>query len=205
MDVFPRFRKSDFYAQYIETKLIESRPVSVKDFRVVRYIGEGAFGTVDAVEKEDSGMVYAQKKINKKQMVAQKSVDAVLDERNFLAQMDSRFVTNLSYAFQDKDFVYLLLDYQTGGDLKYHLSRVGQFPLEQSVFYAAQILLGLDHLHSLDILYRDMKLENVLMDGEGNLRLSDLGLAKQTTSKVRGNSGTPGYTAPEVIDNLPYD
>ena len=98
------------------------------------------------------------------------------------------------------------MDLMIGGDLKYHLNSEKIFRTEKSVFYAAQVLLGLEHIHSKGIIYRDLKLENVLLDEHGNVKLSDLGLAvKEKPEGVRGYAGTPGYTAPEVVLSHYYD
>ncbi|ETO03866.1 rhodopsin kinase, partial [Reticulomyxa filosa] len=98
------------------------------------------------------------------------------------------------------------MDLMAGGDLKYHLNMDKQFSEERSRFYAAEVLLGLEHIHSKGIIYRDLKLENVLLDSRGHCKISDLGLAvKMETGGVRGYAGTPGYTAPEVVLSLHYD
>jgi serine/threonine protein kinase len=118
--------------------------------------------------------------------------------------MKSEFVTNLKYALQDEETLYLVMDLMLGGDLKFHLINAGRFTEKRSRFYAAQVLLGLEHVHKLSIIYRDMKLENVLLDSQGHCRLSDLGLAVVTKVKIKGYAGTPGYTAPEMIKNKLY-
>lgn len=104
----------------------------------------------------------------------------------------------------DENSLYLVLDLMVGGDLKFHLNKDQRFSEERSRFYAAEILLGLEHIHSKNLVYRDMKLENVLLDESGHCRISDLGLAVQVSDTVRGYAGTPGYTAPEIIKNKNY-
>jgi len=91
-----------------------------------------------------------------------------------------------------------------GGDLKFHLINAGRFAEKRARFYAAEVLLGLEHVHNASIVYRDMKLENVLLDHNGHCRISDLGLAVVTKVKIKGYAGTPGYTAPEMIKNKLY-
>jgi len=203
-DVFPRFKQSSFYKKYIRTKTIELKPVVVKDFTLFRVLGRGGFGTVHACRKADSGALYAMKEINKKLVKMKQALDNVMEERNVLALLNSKFVTNVKYALQNEENLYLVMDLMLGGDLKYHLINAGRFPEERARFYAAEVLLGLEHLHSLNIIYRDMKLENVLLDDQGHCRLSDMGLAVITKEKIRGYAGTPGYTAPEMIKNKPY-
>lgn len=102
---------------------------------------------------------------------------------------------------------FLSLDLMLGGDLKYHLNMQEKFPEARTRFHASQVLLGLEHIHSKGIVYRDLKLENVLVDEKGHVQISDLGLAVLLgdSGKVRGYAGTPGYTAPEVVLGFQYN
>ena len=106
-------------------------------------------------------------------------------------------------AFQTADKLFFVLDYCSGGELFFHLGKVGRFPEVRARFYAAQITLALEYVHSLDIIYRDLKPENVLLDNKGNVRLTDFGLSKEGVSdhSTGANSfcGTPEYIAPEVL------
>jgi len=204
LDVFPRFLNSDFYKKYIQTKYIETERVQVKDFTTFRVLGRGGFGAVHACRKKNSGMIYAMKCINKKLVKVKKAIGNILEERNVLTMMKSNFVTNLKYALQDDESLYLIMDLMLGGDLKFHLINAGRFTEKRARFYAAEVLLGLEHIHNASIVYRDMKLENVLLDHNGHCKLSDLGLAVVTKVKIKGYAGTPGYTAPEMIKNRLY-
>lgn len=204
MDAFPRFIVSDFYKRYIRTKYIETVKVTIKDFTTFRVLGRGGFGAVHACRKKNSGTIYAMKCINKKLVKVKSALDNVMEERNVLTMLNSNFVTNLKYALQDEDTLYLIMDLMLGGDLKFHLINAGRFTEKRARFYAAQVLLGLEHVHAANIIYRDMKLENVLLDHNGHCRISDLGLAVVSKVKIKGYAGTPGYTAPEMIKNKPY-
>jgi len=204
LDVFPRFRESDFFKRYIRCRWMELRNVSIDDFEILRVLGRGAFGFVKACIKKDSGKLYAIKCIDKRRVMATDSVDTIMAEREFLSMMDSRFTVCLRYAVMNESCLFLVLDLMVGGDLKFHLNKDERFDEERSRFYAAEILLGLEHIHSKNIVYRDMKLENVLLDDLGHCRISDLGLAVKMSDKVRGYAGTPGYTAPEVVKNKCY-
>eukprot|EP00461_Guttulinopsis_vulgaris_P000324 UN00324 len=204
LDVFPRFCQSHYYKRYIRCKYIETVRVTVKDFTSYRVLGRGGFGAVHACKKINSGVFYAMKCVNKKLVKVKNALDNILEERNVLAMMQSTFVTNLKYALQDEDNLYLIMDLMLGGDLKFHLINCGKFSERRARFYAAQVLLGLEHVHSKSVIYRDMKLENVLLDQSGHCRLSDLGLAVVTNVKIKGYAGTPGYTSPEMIRNKLY-
>lgn len=204
LDVYPRFLKSDFYKRYIRTKYIETAKVAVKDFTTFRVLGRGGFGAVHACRKKNSGTIYAMKCIHKKLVSQKHALDNVLEERNVLTMMKGNFVTNLKYALQNEDTLYLIMDLMLGGDLKFHLINAGRFTERRARFYAAEVLLGLEQVHKASIIYRDMKLENVLLDNQGHCRISDLGLAVVTKVKIKGYAGTPGYTAPEMIKNKLY-
>jgi len=205
LDVFPRFLTSDFFKRYIKCRWLELKRVTIDDFDILRVLGRGAFGFVKACIKKDSGKLYAIKCIGQRRVMATDSVDTIMAEREFLSMMDSRFTVCLRYAVMDDRSLYLVLDLMVGGDLKFHLNKEERFSETRSRFYAAEILLGLEHIHSKGIVYRDMKLENVLLDEVGHCRISDLGLAVKMSDKIRGYAGTPGYTAPEVIKNKYYN
>ena len=204
LDAFPRFRQSAFFQRFIRTAYIETVRVGVKDFTTFRVLGRGGFGAVHACRKKNSGTIYAMKAINKRLVKVKSALDNVLEERNVLTCTTSNFVTNLKYAAQDEDTLYLIMDLMLGGDLKFHLINAGRFTEKRARFYAAQVLLGLEHVHRMSIIYRDMKLENVLLDEKGHCKISDLGLAVVTKVKIKGYAGTPGYTAPEMIKNKLY-
>jgi len=142
--------------------------------------------------------------IDKKLVKVKSALKNVMEERNVLTLLQSKFVTNLKYALQDEDTLYLIMDLMLGGDLKFHLINAGRFSEKRARFYAAEILLGLEHIHATNVIYRDLKLENVLLDPFGHCRLSDLGLAVITDKKIKGYAGTPGYTAPEMIKSRHY-
>eukprot|EP01083_Nonionella_stella_P012383 35146_1 len=206
LDVFPRFCRSHLYEMYLRCKTIEQAQIGIRDFHQMRMLGRGAFGCVNACKKKDTGKLYAMKQINKKRVSATESAETIMSERNFLADMDSVFVTTLKYAFMDDQTLYLILDLMIGGDLKFHLNNDKTFSEDRSRFYAAEVLLGLDHIHSKGIIYRDLKLENVLVDEKGHCKISDLGLAvRMSNDLVKGYAGTPGYTAPEVVLSHYYD
>ncbi len=108
LDAFPRFKASEFYKKYVRTKYIETVKVNIKDFTTFRVLGRGGFGAVHACRKKNSGTIYAMKCINKKLVKVKSALDNVMEERNVLTMMKSNFVTNLKYALQDEDTLYLM-------------------------------------------------------------------------------------------------
>ncbi|EGR29645.1 protein kinase domain protein [Ichthyophthirius multifiliis] len=128
--------------------------------------------------------------------------DIQMAEIQILEKIENQFIVKLRYAFQSQSKLYLVVDFMNGGDLFYHLKKHGKFTERTTKFYAAQIALGLEHLHSNNIIYRDLKSENVLLDQNGNVKLADFGLSKtDVTDQMPGYSicGTPEYLAPEII------
>ncbi|XP_009468895.1 PREDICTED: rhodopsin kinase, partial [Nipponia nippon] len=179
------------------------------DFRV---LGKGGFGEVCACQRRATGKMYANKRLNKKRLKKRQGYEAALVEKRILARVHSRFIVSLACAFQTKTDLCLVMTIMNGGDLRYHIYNVDEdnpgFLEPRAVFYTAQILLGLEHLHQHRIVYRDLKPENVLLDDAGDVRLSDMGLAvelKEGQTKTRGYAGTPGFMAPEVLRDEEYD
>lgn len=195
---FKEFRASVFYNRLRIFLFLQNRPVSDQDFTKLRVLGRGGFGMVTGCIKRTSAALYAVKVMNKK-IIKQKHAERLcLAERKILAMVSSPFIVCLKYAFQTPEELYLVLDLRTGGDLSFHLNRC-RFTEQQVQFWAAQILLALEHLHANNIAYRDLKPENILLDENGNCSLSDLGLAIEVTSTLTGRCGTRGYWAPEML------
>ena len=179
------------------------KKVSVADFAVINVIGKGSFGKVYQVQKKDSGEIYAMKEMSKEVIERENLLEHTFAEKSILQRIDHPFVVALHYAFQTKEKLYLVLDFLSGGELFFHLSQVGRFEEPRARFYAAEIGLAIGHLHSLDIIYRDLKPENCVLDKDGHVCLTDFGLAK---TNVRGSTegavtfcGTPEYLAPEFL------
>jgi len=124
----------------------------------------------------------------------------VLNERNLLSKLQHEFIVNIKYAFQDRENLYLVMDLLGGGDLRYHICRHRRFSEEQTKFFAACIIHGLEYLHNNSIIHRDIKPENLVFDDQGYLRITDFGIARVwNPENKKDTSGTPGYMAPEVM------
>eukprot|EP01137_Pigoraptor_chileana_P006770 Opistho-2@51449 len=204
---FAAFFDSHYFSRYLQWKFLEQKPVDKDDFRLYRVLGKGGFGEVYACQKRDTGKMYAVKCLDKKRIKKKKGESLAWNERNLLAKVSSPFVVELKYAYETKERLCLVLDLMNGGDLQYHLSMSQTFEEERTRFYAAELVLGLQHLHKANIVYRDMKPENVLLNTKGHIRLSDMGLAIELIppkKDTRGKVGTPGYMAPELLQAERY-
>jgi len=148
--------------------------------------------------------MFALKVLRKDNIIKRNQVEHTRTERSVLGYVNHPFIVGLKMAFQSKDKLYFVLDYCAGGELFFHLSKVGKFSEPRAAFYAAEIVLALAYIHQLDIVYRDLKPENVLLDAMGHVRLTDFGLSKEgiTNSSSGANSfcGTPEYLAPEILN-----
>ncbi|KAM7098053.1 ribosomal protein S6 kinase alpha-1 isoform 9-T9 [Molossus nigricans] len=174
-------------------------------FELLKVLGQGSFGKVFLVRKvtrPDSGHLYAMKVLKKATLKVRDRVRTKM-ERDILADVNHPFVVKLHYAFQTEGKLYLILDFLRGGDLFTRLSKEVMFTEEDVKFYLAELALGLDHLHSLGIIYRDLKPENILLDEEGHIKLTDFGLSKEAIDhekKAYSFCGTVEYMAPEVVN-----
>ena len=144
------------------------------------------------------------KVLKKDNIVKRNQVEHTRTERSVLEHINHPFIVGMRMAFQSKDKLYFVLDFCAGGELFYHLGKSGKFPETRARFYAAEILLAISYIHSLGVVYRDLKPENVLLTAEGHIRLTDFGLSKEgITSSSSGAwsfCGTPEYLAPEILD-----
>lgn len=148
-------------------------------------------------------------KILKKNLIIQKNeIQHTQTENKVMKMMNHPFITSLIYSFQTVDRLCLVMTYANGGELFFHLSREKRFSEEKSKFYCAEIILAIGYLHEYDIMYRDIKLENILLDNEGHIKLADFGLCKMNMtldSKTHTFCGTPEYLAPEILTNSGKD
>jgi len=184
----------------------------VADFDLLKVVGKGAFGKVMLVRKKtgvDKGGIFAMKVLKKSMIIAKGQVEHTNSERSILREVRHPYIVCLRYAFQSDEKLYLITDYYSGGSLFYHLRKARGFSENRTRFYGAQLLLALAHLHENKIIYRDLKLENVLMDHEGHIALTDFGLSKEGVDDVFEMQlstfcGTAEYIAPELLKGQKY-
>jgi serine/threonine protein kinase len=161
-------------------------------------------GKVFLVNEIKTNQIYALKVLRKDNIIRRNQVEHTKTERNVLGYVKHPFIVGMNMAFQSKDKLYFVLDYCAGGELFFHLGKLGKFPESRARFYAAEIFLAISYVHTLDIIYRDLKPENVLLDAQGHIRLTDFGLSKEgiSSSSSGANSfcGTPEYLAPEILN-----
>jgi len=138
--------------------------------------------------------------MSKLKIIDKKSEKSINSEREFLSKLHNPFIVNMHYAFQDTDNLYLVMDFLSGGDLRYHISRHHKFSEEQTRFFIAGIILSLKYIHGNHVIHRDIKPENLVLDNNGYVRITDFGIAKENLADNSSEtSGTPGYMSPEVM------
>ncbi|PSR79212.1 kinase-like domain-containing protein [Coniella lustricola] len=180
--------------------------VNLNHFRLARVVGRGAFGKVRIVERKDTNLSFALKYIRKDEVVRSESVRNIIRERRMLEHVNHPFICNLRYSFQDIEYMYLVVDLMSGGDLRFHISRK-TFTEDAVRFWISELGCALRYIHGQGIIHRDVKPDNVLLDADGHVHLTDFNVAsdiipgKVLTSK----SGTLAYLAPEVYAGKGYD
>jgi len=180
----------------------EKEKVNLSSFLLLSVIGKGSYAKVVLVRKKETNEIYALKILKKGNIEVRNQKTHVKTERNILIEVNHPFVIKMAYAFQNERKLFFALEYCPGGELFNLLQKKRTFSEDNARFYAAQIVLALEHLHSKDIVYRDLKPENVLIDKDGYIRLTDFGLSKRGISGNRGATsvcGTPEYLAPEIL------
>lgn len=186
-----------------------SSPITIDDFVILKEIGKGQYGKVKLAMKKDTSDIFAIKIIHKNKLVESQAVDRIITERNALMSVSCPFIVQLYYAFQNERKCYLCLEYVPGGDLFQHMRLSGTIPINELRLYVAEISTALHYLHQNHIIYRDLKPENVLLDENGHIKLTDFGLSKELTDtemdgKASSFCGTAEYLAPEIVMEKPY-
>nr|QIA61837.1 RAC serine/threonine-protein kinase [Halichondria panicea] len=180
---------------------------TMEDFEMLRVLGKGTFGKVVMCKEKSSGEIYAMKILKKDVIVAKDEIAHTLTENRVLQMANHPFLTSLKFSFQTNDRLCFVMEYVNGGELFFHLSRERVFSEERTRFYGAEITMGIEYLHTLGVVYRDLKLENLLLDAEGHIKVTDFGLCKEEITfgaTTRTFCGTPEYLAPEVLEDNDY-
>ncbi|XP_059362119.1 RAC-beta serine/threonine-protein kinase [Carassius carassius] len=192
----------------MEAAIAKSRTkVTMNDFDYLKLLGKGTFGKVILVREKATGMYYAMKILRKEVIIAKDEVAHTITESRVLQSTRHPFLTTLKYAFQTRDRLCFVMEYANGGELFFHLSRERVFTEDRARFYGAEIVSALEYLHSKDVVYRDLKLENLMLDIDGHIKITDFGLCKEgitNEATMKTFCGTPEYLAPEVLEDNDY-
>ncbi|KAH9805187.1 AGC kinase family protein [Citrus sinensis] len=168
----------DLERKETEFMRLKRHKICVDDFELLTIIGRGAFGEVRLCREKKSGNIYAMKKLKKSEMVKRGQVEHVRAERNLLAEVASHCIVKLYYSFQDTEYLYLIMEYLPGGDMMTLLMREDTLTENVARFYIAQSVLAIESIHKHNYIHRDIKPDNLLLDKNGHMKLSDFGLCK---------------------------
>ncbi|CAL1536686.1 unnamed protein product [Lymnaea stagnalis] len=204
---FPAIKRMKNVEHFLErygdcVELIKNHRMKATDFDVVKVIGRGAFGEVQLVRHKTTRAVFAMKLLSKYEMIKRSDSAYYWEEREIMANANSEWIVQLHFAFQNNKYLYMVMDYMPGGDLVNLMSNY-DVPEKWAKFYCAEVVLALDAIHSMGFVHRDVKPDNMLLDANGHLKLTDFGTCMRMDKDGLVHSdtavGTPDYISPEVL------
>ncbi|CAD8180468.1 unnamed protein product [Paramecium pentaurelia] len=180
---------------------METKKVKLGEYDIMNTLGTGSFGRVRLAKQKSNNKYVALKMLKKIEILRLKQVDHIISEFNILKQIKHPFLIEMSGYTQDERYLYFVLEYIQGGELFTYLRNAGTVQNEEAQFYSAQVVLMFEYLHTKNIVYRDLKPENLLVQSDGYLKLTDFGFAKVVEDRTYTLCGTPEYLAPEILLN----
>lgn len=224
------FIETDFRKKEANIYREKRKKMTAKDFEPLKIIGRGAFGEVRLCRMKENNEIVAVKKMKKSEMIAKNQMGHIKAEREILSLDSNGWIVDLKYCFQDHDYLYLVMEYMPGGDFMTLLMDKDILNEEDAKFYIAEMILAVENVHKLNFIHRDLKPDNILLDKDGHLKLTDFGLCaqyqilpqyefflQQRENKINGNNkgnrrkllystvGTPDYIAPEIFSQVGYN
>lgn len=176
---------------------------SIEDFEIIKPISRGAFGRVFLAKKRITGDLFAIKVLKKADMIRKNAVESILAERNILISARNPFVVRFYYSFTCRENLYLVMEYLNGGDLYSLLRNIGCLGEQMAQLYIAELVLALEYLHSLNVIHRDLKPDNLLIARDGHVKLTDFGLSKVGLINSTDDLSGPDVSSAVIVEHEP--